>query len=452
MEAAVKQSSYKGLTYIVDTFMVLLNLSTSYSLIPYLVFRRFDRYENMIMLIILNLIFIALRFRGGNECDEQQETLINRNYTLIKLYTAISIVCFISGITTGTGGASTLVYMVLNLEFYWILCKLFDEYLKAFSIRDSFYLLIRGYKVLVLLSLFGCVIMFIYLKMGGDPYRNPIGLKYDLFWDNAVNFNSQYYFPFHICVVDVHPDIRIPFFQEAGLLEGLYHEPHCMTFMIFPSLFLLLFYSKTLVKRVFWVLLFLFIVLLEGSTTNIGSVLIALLVYSFYTFKSSITKSFALLIALALVVFIVSTYVDLETFSFITKKIEGGSKDYSMSTIDFALHPRTLLGTSFYNLSYIHSSRAAKTMDIGWITFFLNGAFLLLCLGRLIRLFVRKTPLTLAILLFAVYFFVHSTKVAMVSYSLTMLIFVIFLIEETNRFSDELLIQDEETTNEIIEE
>lgn len=447
MVTSAKQLSFRKSKYIVDTFMVLLNLSTSYSLIPYLVFRNFDRYVNMIMLIILNLIYFALRFKDSKRGLISQRIPKKRNHTLIKLYAAISIVCFFSGVTTGTGGMSTLIYMVLNLEFYWILCKLFDEYLNTFSVKDSYYLLIRGYKVLVLLSLIGCILMFIYIKIGGNPNQNPLDLKYDLFFDNAVNFGSMYRFPLHICVVDVNPDIRIPFFQEAGIIEGLYHEPHCMTFMLFPALYLMLYYSNNVGKRIMWISFYFFIVLLTGSTTNIIAILVTLIVYIFCTLKQSLYKSIALFVLLAIVIGTVYMYVDLEAFEFIVTKVEGGSKDYSVSTLDFAMHPRTLLGTSFYNLSYIHNSSAAKTMDVGWITFFLNGAFLLLCMSRLIKLFLRKSPLSLAILLFAVYFFSHSAKVAMVSYSLTMLIFVVFLIEETNRFSDAFLIQDEKTIN-----
>lgn len=448
LTAEINKSSNKT-KYIMDSFMVLLNLSTSYSVIPYLVFRNFDRYVNMILLIVVNIIYFTIRFKGNNHHKKkhQQNPLPKRKSTLILLYVAINIVCFISGLATGTGGMSTLIYLVLNVEFYWLLCRLFDEYSSSFSVKDSYQKLIRGYKGLALLSLVGCILMFAFIKMGGDPNQNPIGNKYDLFFDNAVNFGSMYYFPFHICIVDTNPDIRLPFFQEAGIIEGLYHEPHCMTFMLFPALYLLLYYSKNRLQKVFWILSFLFIILLTGSTTNLAAVLMTLVVYMFYTFKSSFSKSLVLLFVLAIIYIGVITYVDLETFSFITAKVEGGSRDYSVSTLDFAMHPRSLLGTSFYNLSYINSSTAAKTMDVGWITFFLNGAFLLVCISRLVKLFKKKSPLAVAVLLFAVYFFTHSAKVAMVSYSLTMLIFVIFLIEETARIPDRVLLNDEKVSD-----
>lgn len=432
-----------------DTFMVLLNLSTSYSVIPYLVFRNFDRYVNMIMLIVVNIVYFAVRFSGNNKQNAslQQNHLPKRKKTLILLYVAINVVCFLAGLSTGTGGMSTLIYLLLNIEFYWLLSKLFDEYSSQYTVKESYYLMIRGYKVLVLLSLVGCLLMFLFIKMGGSPNQNPISARYDLFFDNAFNDGAMYYFPLHICIVDVNPDIRVPFFQEAGMIEGLYHEPHCMTFMLFPALYLLLYYSKSWPKRVMWILFFLFIVLLTFSTTNIAAILVTLVVYMLYTFKTSLSKSVGLLLIVALAVGAIYTYVDLEAFGFIIDKVEGGSKDYSVSTIDFALHPRTLLGTSFYNLAYVRSSTAARTMDVGWITFFLNGAFLLACIIRLISLFKKKSPLAVAVLLFAVYFFTHSAKVAMVSYSLTMLIFVIFLIEETARIPDRVLLNDEKASN-----
>ena len=376
-------------------------------------------------------------FRFG--AKKRRQSYPKRNHTLIILYALINVVCLFSGFITGTGWKSTLVYLLLNMEFYIILSSLFDDYKSHFSLRESYYLLTRGYLALVLMSLIGCVVMFLYIKAGGNPDQNPIEAKYDLFYDNAFNFGAAYRFPLHLCVVDVSPDIRIPFFQESGLIEGLYHEPHCMTFMLFPALFLFLYYSKNIVIRVIWILLFLFIVLLTGSTTNIAAILASIVVYMFYTFKRSITRSVVLLITLALIASFVYIFVDLTAFEFIFNKIEGGSKDYSASTIGFALHPRTLWGTSFYNLSYVNSSSAAQSMDIGFINFILNGLFLILCFTKMLKLFRKDNPIALTILLSSVYFFAHSAKVAMVAYSLTMLIFIVFLLDETARTPEQKL-------------
>lgn len=83
--------SFKGLSkslLFIDSFMVLLNLSTSYSIIPYLLFGQYDRYVNMIMLIGVNVLYIAIRFNGTLTIF-RKDILFGTNiqvYTIIKKY------------------------------------------------------------------------------------------------------------------------------------------------------------------------------------------------------------------------------------------------------------------------------------------------------------------------------------------------------------------------------
>lgn len=57
--------SFKGLSkslLFIDSFMVLLNLSTSYSIIPYLLFGQYDRYVNMLLFLGFNILYVSVRF------------------------------------------------------------------------------------------------------------------------------------------------------------------------------------------------------------------------------------------------------------------------------------------------------------------------------------------------------------------------------------------------------
>lgn len=426
-----------------DTAVVLLNLSTSYSIIPYLVFRQYDRYTNMIILFVLDILYLLIRFYGNKKKKDKKEEVekaeapshrrvkkgIKASTLLIGLYIAISVMCILAGLLTGTGWKSALIYLSLNVVFFILLKKLYVRYRKRYSVKESVFLLSRGYLILASLSVLSSVLLFLMFKGGFNPYVNQITHRYDLFLDNSIRFDCEYYFPYHLGILDVAPTgVRVPFFQEEGLLTGLYHEPHCQTFMVFPALFLLLFYSKAIWQK--WIVgaAYVMIVLLSSSTTNIAALLVTLLVYLFYTFKSSLSKTGILLGIVVLLVLAVRSFVDLSFFDFIFNKVESGSMDYSMSTIDFALHPRTLLGTNFYNLAFVNSGSAANSMDVGFITCLLNIAFLSSVLWCMFRLFKAKSELKLAVLLFAVYFFAHSAKVAMVAYSLTMLVFVFYLV------------------------
>lgn len=439
-----------------DTIMVFLNLSTSYSLFPYLVFRQYDRYINMLMLLVLDISYLLVRFkkfRGKEKRWSYSEPLIihtredlkhrilkiKSSTVLICLYAAISLICIVAGLVTGTGWKSAVVYLALNVTFFVLLEQLYKSYLCKYGVRKSVFLLSRGYLILALVSVVSCVFMFMLIRVGFNPQVNPVSTKYDLFYDNAVNFDAIYYFPLHLCVLDGAPDIRLPFFQEAGLLTGFYHEPHCLTFMVFPALFLFLYYASKKWQKGTLIALYIWIILLSASTTNIAAVLVTMVVYLFFLLKSSWSKSAVFVTFLGVLFGGILSFVDLSTFDFIFNKVASGSMDYSMSTIGFALHPKSLLGTNFYNLAFVNSSSAASTMDVGYITFLLNIAFLSCVIWRMAILFKSNNNLKLAVLLFAVYFFTHSAKVAMVAYSLTMLIFVFFLVAELSHTPDKVI-------------
>lgn len=412
---------------LVDSFIIFLNLSTSYSIIPYVICHTPNRYINMLLIVVLNIFYYLLRF--GN-------LRIERTDFLFKIYVILQFTCLVAAYITNTGWSSALVYFLSNISFYFILYRLYTDYIQHYSYCRTFWLLFRGYLFLALLSIVGSTILFLLIKTGFSPFQNNISLRYDLFYDNHVNFGAIYYFPLYLSIIDVTPDIRIPFFQEQGLITGMYHEPHCMTFMVFPALFILLYYKR---YKLLIIILYTLILLLEASTTNIMAFLGCILVYLLYVLKTSLTKTLGFISILMIGVVMFIHYVDISNLDFIFNKIASGSATYSMSTIDFALKPRTVLGTSFFNLEYINSRTAAAYMDVGYISFIFNGLFLIGCMYYLCKLFLSNSTFKTSVLLFATYFFIHSSKVAMVSYSLTMLMYVVFMVYKVSSVSDVLL-------------
>ena len=284
--------------------------------------------------------------------------------------------------------------------------------------------------------------MYLLIKMGVNPQVNSINTRYDLFYDNYFNLHSNYYFPYYLSIFNIDPDIRIPFFQDQGFVLGIYHEPHILTFMLFPALFLSLYYIKKNKCKIITLLVFLLILLLAGSTTNILAVLLCVIFYlvhnMFFINKKTFLKNFAITILILTSSFFIYSLLNIDDLFFIFAKLGSGSASYTQATMEFALTPKTILGSSFLNMSYLDrgSLTVSGNRDVGYINFILNVVFLLVCGYYMLRLFFSKDRYKMAVFLFAAYFFIHSTKVAMVSYSLTMLMFVIFLISRVLKLKD----------------
>ena len=105
--------------------------------------------------------------------------------------------------------------------------------------------------------------------------------------------------------------IYVYLFSGAGLITGMYHEPHCMTFMVFPALFILLYYKR---YKLLIIILYTLILLLEASTTNIMAFLGCILVYLLYVLKTSLTKTLGFISILMIGVVMFIHYVDISNW------------------------------------------------------------------------------------------------------------------------------------------
>lgn len=409
---------------IIDTIIVFLNLSTSYSLFPYLVFRSYNRFVNLVVLQAVNLFYCVFRFK--------RLYLVPAKHSLLYLYILLNVSCFLGACVSNTPWSAVLAYTISNVFFYFILYNLFVSYRRIYTFQRSLWLIIRGYLILAAFSVVSCTVMFLLIKVGLSPYSNPINTRYDLFLDNHVNLGTNYFFPFHFCVVSepsVGPtDVRLPFFCSGGCVRGFYHEPHTLTFMVFPALFMALYWVKTKWRKLIIIVLYILIALLASSGTNVVATVICIAVAILFSAKKN-PKALAISAIGAFIIgFIFFSFLrsfDLDLFL----AAKSGSVGYSESMVYFATHPKTLLGSSFYSTNYVdYRNPESINVDVGYVNFALNTLFLLICLAKIVKLFKRRDSLSESILLASVYFFCHSTKVAMVSYSLSMLLFLCFLL------------------------
>jgi len=250
----------------------------------------------------------------------------------------------------------------------------------------------------------------------------------DLFEDNVNTLGHTYYYPFYTSVLLVSKSLslKLPFFCEYGTICGIYFEPHIVTFMLCPALFLLWAYIKRTMYRVGLFFMWLFIILISCSTTNILCFTCCLLLLFLYTKKGRIAL-IPILYILVFAIFMIGLE-NTELF-FIVKKLDGSSSmQYSENTMLFAFEPRTLLGTNFMSNGYL-TEISTNPKDVGYIPCFLNILFLIVAYAKLLNKFFCKNTYYILLSCMILYFFLHSMKIAMVSYSLSFLMLIIFLLQ-----------------------
>jgi len=98
--------SQKRVTFLFDSLIVLLNLSNSYSIIPYLLFFQYSREANTAIIFILNLIFLWVRFNV--------KVLFPTKSILFFIYLLINITNILASILSNTGGLLPALYFILH--------------------------------------------------------------------------------------------------------------------------------------------------------------------------------------------------------------------------------------------------------------------------------------------------------------------------------------------------
>jgi hypothetical protein len=283
----------------------------------------------------------------------------------------------------------------------------------------------RGYIWLCVYALFSTFSLVILIEIFNfNPLFNDVSNVYDIFHGNITrDISLRYYFPYNLSILITSDfEERISFLHKFGMVCGIFHEPHTMTFVVVPFFFLMFFTHKEKIIRIIISITFIFYLLIAASTTSFLSVFICLVSYFCFKYKKIIL--FILLIAI---------YISLELFStenqiieLIRYKMQSGSADYSLSTIEFAFTPRTLFGTCFFDLSYLQYR--SENYDVGYIIFVLNIIFLMIFIYKIFYLNLSDNKYIRMIGLFSLYFFLHSTKLALRNYSLSYLLFVMFII------------------------
>lgn len=350
------------------------------------------------------------------------------NHPLFIIYFVLNFINVCSAYFTDSKYIMPVVYLFCNTLFYIILYNCYVCCKKTYAIKKTIWMLCRGYIWICVICLLSAISLFILIKTGVSPYTNLINDRMDLFEDNVVSTGHTYYFPYFssILLVPLTPLFRLPFFTEYGVICGIYFEPHILTFMLCPALFVLWAYVKDVWRRIGLFIIWLLIILMASSTTNILSVLCCFFILLLYN-KGGRVLLIPIMYTLALVIFIVGLE-NTELF-FIADKMDGSSSmEYSQNTMLYAFEPTTLFGYNFMSNSYLYEA-STHPKDVGYIPCFLNLLFLSIAYLKLFKCFFTKDCYKVLMSCAILYFFLHSMKIAMVSYSLSFLMFIMFLLQ-----------------------
>lgn len=412
--------SGKQTKYIIDTLIIFLNISNSYSIIPYLLFFQYKRGINTVIIILINLLYLLVRYN---------KIQIPFRHPLFVIYFILNLINVYSSVVTNTAPVMPIVYLVCNTLFYIILYNCYLSYKRVYEIKKNIWLISRGYALICIICSFSIIALFSLIQLGVSPYLNLVNNSMDLFDTNVNTLGHTYYYPYHISVILVSSRIslKIPFFHEYGTICGIFHEPHIVTFMLSPMFFFAWTYLKNYLQRTIVALLYVFIVLISCSTTNVLSILFCVIIYMLYTKTGRLT-----VIPVVWLIFSVVFVIGLENtdFAFVANKLEGndGSMEYSQTAIEYAFKPSTLFGYNFLSTAYI-TEITTQPKDVGYIPCFLNILFLTIAYYKLGKCFFTRNIYQVSLSCGILYFFLHSMKIAMVSYSLSFFIYIIFLLE-----------------------
>lgn len=407
--------------------MVLLVISLTYSTLPYLFLTNSDLYNHYIVSFVV-LLYVVFRFYP-NIYFPKKDILF---YLYCAIFIANVISCLVSGaVIVNTAIKGYLAYFLANVLTYILLYNIYIYNRKCNSFIESFNNTIRGYFWFCYIALFCTFSMLIMIELFHfNPMFNDVTNTCDIFMaglGTSRTANETFYYPYYMSVVSVGGEERIDLFHSSGSIYGIFHEPHIMTFMIFPVLFLILIKLKSNMGKIMIVVIFLMYMLCAVSAMNILSVFLLLVLL--FCFRKPALSIFVLIFALNGLLLLLS--LDNPLIGFILNKLISGSAEYVINAIIYAFTPKTLFG----NMSILDTSqflnRDVGTMDIGYLIFLINICFLLVFVYKMLKLNISKDRDIRLIGLSILYFFLHSFKLITKNYEYTYLIFMIFILNIT---------------------
>lgn len=404
---------------IVDTIVVFFNIAaTRGNFFPYWLFNISKETWVEAIIILMDLIYVFLRLGFGF-----------RGYFYkynAPVYIAVVLLAYNSFNVFLHGGnyVPDFEYLFVILLFSVILNTICNHCTKSpLSLITKVKQISKGYIWISLLSIFGVFLSFFLLRIG---LKSFIPIEAD-FLEANIEKGATYFLSF-FSINSYDSVLRVPFFQDFGILTGLFHEPHVFSYNAFPCIFLLFgLYQKNRLVQAFFILMALLVILFSGSTTNILALSLTLLVFFAIRIRSHFFEvSFSLIVIVAIVYYYIGSDSTLYEFVLGRLAVDNYSQQYSVSLLEFAFTPRSVFGSDFLATDYVDGLSSGQ--DVGVIPFLLNICFLLAYLRNVVLLLKRgEDRLCLCVALSSLYFIFHSTKMGMTMYLQTTYVLLVFL-------------------------
>jgi hypothetical protein len=243
---------------------------------------------------------------------------------------------------------------------------------------------------------------------------------------NNVDLGHNYTFPGFISIA--LSEMNRNSFFNTGLLVGLTHEPHVLSFLIFPSLFLILSYnsiSYTIKAIVFF--LYLFVSFLSSSTTNLLTLATLLPVYLILAVKFHKNYINLFLIFILALILYISPIFDFIYDEIVVPKLTTnlGSLDYSVSMLKLVTASKSFFGNGN---SVAISDVLDNQGNMGYITSIFDIVFYIAFLYTAFKYTIDNSSNFILGFSF-LYFILHSLKINYLIFNYPFLIYMLVLFK-----------------------
>lgn len=345
--------------------------------------------------------------------------LLKKKTTLILFFLIYAIDVFQAGLFHTLDGTFRIFF--ISLTVFVFMSYLFNVY-NFYKRRKCNGLegVLRPYKAYVIYNLGVILLMFI-LIMIGIPYElNPLGDDVMLISGHS-EWNLDHYFPYCLCItMFFHNIFPIP------TLTGLSHEAHVIMFVITPGVFFLLSMKSKWKYAILGAYLFTLI-----ETTSTTAIVCATAVFLMELVRSAIVKKKYDILLGTIFIGCVAVWLFSEFLSIVNAqvlyKLEGqdDSGATSQSMLEYLFSFRDIWGMGNFPKEYGLDLRGQSA---GIITGFLDLFLYIKLWSVAFKCLLSRDVKINFIGLGCVYFFLHMSKLAYMSFSYLYFTFMLFVV------------------------
>lgn len=399
-----------------DALIVLLNISAGRG--NFLLFGILHLQSTLIvciLTIVLDIVYLLVRFGVSSN-------LASKFPAGVYFCELLLFYNFFHMFSIGGSYTTSICYFILVFVFSQILSAQIAVLRKSdLPINDCIRQLSKGYLWISLFSIVGIILSFILLNIR-ETQGIPVNADY---LSSHADLGLEHYWTY-FTLSSPNSFVRVPFFQDYGILTGLFHEPHILALNVFPCLILLFAFADSFLKRSLIIVFSILMLLFSGSTTNILVVGFCLLLYFVLHFRKNFLGVILSVVAISFAIYYFYQ-IDDTLFLVVSGRldVDNQSQQVSRDLLEFAFTPRTLFGSNILETSFAYGT--ISNDDVGFIAFFLNIGFIIIYGINTIKLLLRNDRLSEIVAFASLYYILHSAKVGLTMYIQTLPILLVFL-------------------------